>query len=54
MCAGAVLSIEKPVVRPERTVQPEGMIEAGELDLRIEKYFSVCDERRVEQREVEA
>src|SRR5262245_7905176 len=52
VAAGAILGVEQPLVRPEGAVEPQGMVEARELDILVEHELAVRDESRVEEREV--
>jgi len=46
---GAVLHVEHPLVGPERPVIPERVIEARELDVRVEEELAVGDQGGVQQ-----
>lgn len=48
----AVLRIEEPIIRAERPVKPQGMIEAGDLEAGIEDGMAMRAERDVEQSHV--
>src|SRR6185312_11006793 len=47
-----VLRVQEPLIGPERTMEPQRVIEAGELNVPVEPEFAVGDQGRVEQREV--
>ena len=48
----AVLGVQQPVIGPETSMKPDGMVEACEHQPGIEDEAAVSDQRRVEQREV--
>src|SRR5690606_38665079 len=52
--AGAVHRVEEPLVRVERAVEPEGVVEAGRLHRRLEERAAVRQQRRPEQPVVRA
>ena len=46
----AVLGVEQPLVGPERSVEPHGVVEAGHEDVAGRERRAVGEQRRVEQR----
>src|SRR6476660_9499266 len=50
--AWAVLSIKQPIIDPETSMEPDGMVEACQHQRRVEDEAAMRDERRIEQGEV--